>query len=273
MRTSSFALAGAIALTAVFAPARPGHAVDPARPKLRAEASEDYGSGKEALRIGVRSYNAGDKGGAARALEYAADQGYPLAAWKLGRMYAEGDGVEKDPLKAFAFYTRIADENADEAPDSPKASVVSSAFVALGSYFLDGIKNSVSPNPERAAEMFSYAASYFGDSDAQFHLAKLYLSGSGVDRDERQAARWFNLSAEKGNLGAQALLGRMLVEGQGVPRERARGLMWLTLAKQGADPKRDAWIFAMHADAFDASNETDRRSAVASAERFQSRRR
>ena len=26
-------------------------------------------------------------------LEYAAEQGHPLALWKLGRMYADGDGV------------------------------------------------------------------------------------------------------------------------------------------------------------------------------------
>ena len=52
-----------------------------------------YRTAREALRSGVRDYNAGDKEGAARALEYAAGQGHALALWKLGRMYAEGDGV------------------------------------------------------------------------------------------------------------------------------------------------------------------------------------
>ena len=38
--------------------------------------------------------------------------------------------------------------NADESPDSPNAAVVSSAFVALGGYFLDGIKGTyVAANP------------------------------------------------------------------------------------------------------------------------------
>ena len=39
-------------------------------------------------------------------------------------------------------------------------------------------------------EMFSYAASYFGDSDAQYQLARLYLEGVGVNKDPRQALRW-----------------------------------------------------------------------------------
>jgi TPR repeat protein len=246
-----------------------------ARPSPEARsAGEGYASVKDAIRAGVRNYNAGDKVAAVRALEYAAEQGHPVACWKLGRMYAEGDGVPRDDQKAFEYYSRIADENADEAPDSPRAGVVASAFVALGSYFQDGIKAaSIPPNPERAAEMYSYAAAYFGDSTAQYNLGRLYLAGRGVERDERQAARWLNLAAEKGLPSAQALLGRMLLEGQGVPRERARGLMWLILAKQAADPKHDSWVFAVHADALEQASETERRTAIALAERYQSRRR
>ena len=84
--------------------------------------------------------------------------------------------------------------------------------------------------------MFSYAASYFSDSNAQYNLARLYLEGTGVRKDARHAARWFNLAAEKGHTASQALLGHLLMTGQGVPRQRAKGLMWLTLAREAADP-------------------------------------
>src|SRR5215469_18093239 len=33
------------------------------------------------------------------ALQYAAEQGQPVAQWKLGRMYADGDGVPRDDLR------------------------------------------------------------------------------------------------------------------------------------------------------------------------------
>jgi TPR repeat protein len=215
-----------------------------------------YGSAREALRNGMRDYNAGDKLGAAQALEYAAGQGHTLALWKLGRMYAEGDGVEHDDLKAFEYFSKLADQNADESPDSPNAAVVSSAFVALGGYFLEGIKGTyVTSNPSRAVEMFSYAASYFSDPNAQYNLARLYLEGTGVVKDSRRAARWFNLAAEKGHHASQALLGHLLINGQGVPRQRAKGLMWLTLAREAStDTIKDQWIETLYKDAFATSD-------------------
>ena len=261
----------ALALGCAGAPSRAADAVARTGPLLPPQA---YTSAKDALRTGVRDYNAGDKINAVKALEYAATQGHALALWKLGRMYAEGDGVPRNDLRAFEYFSKIADENAEEAPESARAGVVANAFVCLGAYFLDGIKGSyVVPNPERAAEMFSYAASYFGDPAAQYHLARLYLEGNGLERDARQAARWLNLAAEKGYSSAQALLGQLLLNGQGVPRQRARGLMWLELARQQADPKREGWISALHAEAFDAASESDRRTAMGLSEQFQVRRR
>jgi len=232
--------------------------------------SVKYGSVREALRTGMRDYNAGDKLGAAAALEYAAGQGHTLALWKLGRMYADGDGVEHDDLRAFEYFSRLADQHADESPDSPNAAVVSSAFVALGTYFLDGIKGTyVGANPARAVEMFSYAASYFSDSNAQYNLARLYMEGTGVSRDARQAARWFNLAAEKGHPPSQALLGHMLMNGQGVPRQRAKGLMWLTLAREAVtDSSKDQWIEKLYAEAFATADESDRKLALALLEQY-----
>jgi TPR repeat protein len=246
-----------------------------ARPQAKAAApTAAFDSVKEALRSGVRDYNAGDKVGAVKALEFAAREGHALALWKLGRMYADGDGVPHDDLRAFEYFSKIADEKADEGPDSPNASVVSSAFVALGQYFLEGIRGTyVKPNPPRAQEMFHYAASFYGDSHAQYSLARLYLDGTGVSKDARQAARWFNLAAEKGHPQAQALLGQMLINGTGVPRQRVRGLMWLSLAREGADPVKDEWIAALHDQAFAAASESDRQSARVSLDQYMRRRR
>ena len=263
-----------MALSAAVPAIAPAMALDGPAPAHSAKLGEAYASVRDALRLGVRDYNAGDKLGAVKALEYAATQGHALALWKLGRMYAAGDGVPRDDLRAFEYFSRLADDNADEAPNSARAGVVASAFVSLGSYFLDGIKNSyVGANPERALELFQYAASYFGDPNAQYNLARLYLDGTGVDRDARQAARWFNLAAEKGHHAAQALLGQLLVTGEGVPRQRARGLMWLTLAKEAADAKQEAWINSLYSDALEGTSDADRRTATAFLEQFQARRR
>jgi len=233
-----------------------------------------FRSAKEALRSGVRDYNAGDKVGAVRALEYAATQGDALALWKLGRMYAKGDGVPHDELKAFEYFSKIADENADESPGSPGAGVVASAFVALGTYFREGIEGSyVRPNLARSHEMFHYAASYFGDPSAQYHLARLYLDGAGVEPNPRQAARWLNLAAEKGHYQAQALLGHLLVTGEGVPRQRALGLMWLTMAREAAEVAKDESVSILYDKIVATTTERDRQTALAYLEQFLQRRR
>lgn len=268
MVACAFALFGTSPVLALDAAPRP-QPLSPALAPAIAPAAK-YGSVREALRTGMRDYNAGDKIGAAAALEYAAGQGHTLALWKLGRMYADGDGVEHDDLKAFEYFSKLADQYADESPDSPNAMVVSSAFVALGGYFLDGIEGTyVTANPRRAVEMFSYAASYFSDSNAQYNLARLYMEGTGVTRDPRQAARWFNLAAEKGHYPSQALLGHMLMNGQGVPRQRAKGLMWLTLAREAAgDHDKDQWIESLYQDAFSAASENDRKLALTLLEQY-----
>ncbi len=232
-----------------------------------------FSSAKEAVRVGIREYNSGDKAGAAQALQYAATQGHSLALWKLGRMYAEGDGVPRDELKAFEYFSKLVDENAEESPTSRNASVVSSAFVALGRYFLEGIEGTyVERSPARAFDMFHYAASYFSNPNAQYNLARLYLDGSGCPRDPRQAARWLNLAAEKGHYPSQALLGHLLVNGIGVPKERVKGLTWLSIAYRVANPEKDRWIFDLYEKAFSAAGAAEQSSAIAKAEEFLSAR-
>src|SRR6195952_5749842 len=175
-------------------------------------------------------------------LQYAAEGGHPVAQWKLGRMYADGDGVIQDDVRAFEYFSRIANAHAEDSPSAPQAAIVANAFVALGRYYLNGIPNSkIKVDTERAREMFSYAASYFGNADAQYDLARLYLKGIGAPRDTKYGARWLGLAAQKGQHQAQALLGQMLFNGDQLPRQAARGLMWLTLARDNAGPD-DVWI-------------------------------
>jgi TPR repeat protein len=144
---------------------------------------------------------------------------------------------------------------------------VANAFVALGSYYLDGISNSLKPDPERAREMFAYAASYFGDADAQYNLGRIYMEGAVGQKDPKLAARWLGLAANKGQYQAQALLGDMLFKGELVPRQSARGLMWLTLASDAAGP-HDTWIKDLHAAAFSQATDEERSLALLYIERW-----
>ncbi len=194
------------------------------------------------------------------ALQYAADQGRASAQWQLGRMYADGHGVTQDDLRAFEYFSQIADSHAEEPPGSPQAHIVASAFVALGRYYLTGIPNSaIKPDSVRAHQMFAYAASYFGDADAQYELGRLYLDGNPGDVHE--AARWFLLAATKGQCRAEAALGDILFRGEDVPRQAARGLMWLTLGRDCAGVD-EAWVKPLYDNAFGSANDDERAMAL-----------
>jgi TPR repeat protein len=197
------------------------------------------------------------------ALEYAAEGGHPVAQWKLGRMYADGDGVVQNDLRAFEYFSRIANQHAEDNPGAPQAAIVANAFVALGRYYLSGIPNSkVKADEERAREMFNYAASYFGNADAQYDLARLYFKSTGNSPESfRQGIRWLGLAAQKGQYQAQALLGQMLFNGEQMPPQRARGLMWLTLARDSAGAD-EAWIKESYNRAVARASENDRALAL-----------
>jgi len=198
------------------------------------------------------------------ALQYAAEGGDPLAQWKLGRMYANGgDWVARNDLMAFDYFSRIASQHAEDNPNAPQSAVVANAFVALGRYYLSGIPNSkVKSDPERAREMLYYAASYFGNADAQYDLARLYLKG--VDATPNEVAvglRWMGQAAKKGQHLAQAQLGEMLFNGDRMRAQRARGLMFLALACENATPE-EAWIKESYNRAVATSTENERAMAV-----------
>jgi len=197
------------------------------------------------------------------ALQYAAEDGHPIAQGKLGRMYAEGNGVVQNDLLAFDYFSRIANAHAEDSPSAPQAQIVANAFVALGRYYLSGIPNSkVKSDPERAREMFYYAASYFGNADAQYDLARLYLKTANATPSEfTYGARWLGLAAQKGQHQAQAMLGQMLFNGDRIPPQRARGLMWLTLACENAGPD-ESWIKESYNRAIASASDNDRAMAL-----------
>ena len=220
---------------------------------------------KAALRAGLDGVRSGHKKSAVVALQYAAEGGEQVAQWKLGKMYAQGDGVPQDDAKAFDYFSQIIDNYDEDDADPRQAPFVASAFVALGVYNLNGVSASrIQPNPSRALEMFHYAAVNFGDATAQYNLARMFLDGNGVPPDPRQAARWLYLAADKGHVESEAVLGQLLFNGYDhVAPQRARGLMWLSLARDSVtDRVQDKWILDLYDKAMNAASDSDRQVAA-----------
>jgi TPR repeat protein len=248
-------LIAALALTAMATPLAAGHA----------ENASPFVSATAAYRQGIADLKSGETEEALPALEYAADHGVLGAQLKLARIYAVGNGVRKNEGKAYFYYRQIANQRADISPMSPVSKYVAESFVALGKYYIDGIPAADVPqNPIRAAHLFRHAASYFGDADAQYALARLYLDGTGVDKNVGLAINWLATAAKKQHAAAQAKLGELLWRGGDEIQQRpARGLALIMLAHANAkaDGKEPKWIEDLYLEVVGASNAAMRKEA------------
>ncbi len=178
-------------------------------------------------------------------LEDAAAAGQPMALWQLGMMYENGEGVEKDPVKAFGYLSQIANEHADTAPRGIEADIVAQSFVKVGEYYAEGLPDAgIAADDRRSHAMIMHAATYFGDADAQYRLGQLYLDENELGRNPLQSARWLSLAARKGHPAAQATLGALLFNGEaGLERQPEEGLMWLNVARlRVAGTVDEAWV-------------------------------
>ena len=216
----------------------------------------------DAMRTANEALKTGQTTRAVTSLQYAAEHGHGFALWQLGRIYADGDGVKRDDYRAFEYFQKFADTHADDNPAMPRARYVANAFVALGQYYLEGIPNTAVPqSPELARRMFAHAASYFGDPEAQYQLASLYIDGNGVARDPKRAVPWLVLAANKGHYKSQAVLGRILFNGEHGVRQRASGLMWLTIACDGPGGK-EQWITHLRETSVQQASDDERALAL-----------
>jgi len=224
-----------------------------------------FANGQQALRVGLDELKAGETESSIAALTYAAANGQLIARWKLGEMYASGDGVPRNDLKAYRYFNQLVADYDEDRPDQRDLSAISNAFVTVGVYCLHGIPNSdVRPNLRRAHELFQYAATRFGDPNAQYNLAHMYMTGAGgLAKDKVAAIRWLALASKQGHPPSEALLGHMLFVGDGVPSQRARGLMWLELAKDGASSAKDEWISQLYQRDLQAAADGERQTAAA----------
>lgn len=176
------------------------------------------------------------------ALEDAANAGQPMAMWQLGTMYENGEGVDRDPVKAFGYFAQIANQHADAAPKGVEADIVAQSFVKVGDYYRDGLPDAGIPaDAERSHALLLHAATYFGDADAQYRVGLLYTQEDEMGVNPLQSARWFSLAARKGHCLAQAQLGDLLFNGvDGIEAQPVEGLMWLAIAHKRCAGTGDA---------------------------------
>ncbi len=226
-----------------------------------------YTSPQAAFEQGLGAYKSGYYEIAIPALEEAAGKGAGLnqffAEFYLARIYSDNTGAQTDHAKAYLLFQKLADENADADPDDgQRAPFVAKSLTALAGYLRQGVREiGVKPDPERAVDYLRHAATFFNDKDAQFELAKVYLSGSGTPEDVKRGMHYLSVLTEEGHPGAQALLADLLWRGRFVKKDEQRALALITVSVENAPTHERLWIEDIYQNIFCGTTQGTRKQA------------
>ena len=151
-----------------------------------------------------------------------AEQGFAKAQFKLGKYYADGEGVPQNYEKTILWYTKAAEQGYGRAQNN------------LGILYRQGL--GVPQNYEKAVEWLSKAAEQ-GIALAQGILGYSYAEGKGIEQNYAKAVEWYTMAADQGLAPAQSALGRLYEQGKGVPQNYEKAVEWFTkAAEQGFAP-------------------------------------
>ncbi len=145
----------------------------------------------------------------------AAKGGITVAKYKLGKMFLNGDGVEKDIPKAVEWLKQAAAEENGFAE------------YALGRLYLKG--EAVEKDAITAEKYLLKSASH-GNKYAAYLLGKEYLSGENFGKNIGKVIEYLKLAAEKGLNFAEYELGKIYLFGKDIPKDTETALEYLKSA-------------------------------------------
>ncbi len=226
-----------------------------------------YASPQVAFEQGLGAYKSGYYEIAIPALEEAAANGVELnkffAEFYLARIYSDNASAVTDHAKAYLLFQKLADDNADVDPDDgQRAPFVAKALTALAGYLRDGVTEiRLRPDPERAIDYLHHAATFFGDKDAQFELAKVYLGGLGTPEDVKRGLHYLSVLTEESYPGAQAYLADLLWRGRYVKKDERRALALIRMAVENAPDHERIWIEDIYQNIYCGASQGTRQQA------------
>lgn len=226
--------------------------------------SASFQSPREALRQGVSAYQGGYYEIAIPALKYAAASNEFMASYYLAKIYQDNSGAYTDHAQAYALFEKIVDDHLDADPElDPRAPYIGKALTALAGYVLKGLPEiGLAPDPDRAVFYFNNASTTYNDEDAQFELAKLQLTGEGVEANIPLGRHWLSILSQRGHAGAQAFYADLLWRGKHMDANPPRALALIAVAVRNAPPQDAMWIEDIYQNIFCGAAEGTRTQAT-----------
>mmetsp|Transcript_71113 Transcript_71113/g.197530 ORF Transcript_71113/g.197530 Transcript_71113/m.197530 type:complete len:426 (-) Transcript_71113:198-1475(-) len=187
-----------------------------------------------------------------RTLQEGAESGDLESQFLLGRMYLEGDGMERNASEAAEWFTKAADAGLAGAQynlgmmylmgDGVEENGRKGAYwlekaaigeVPLAQYFFGQMLlqgELVESDMVRATDLLK-AAAESGIADAQYVLGTILLNTPPDSTEEKQwAAHWLNKAAEQDDPRAKFQIGRMFLFGVGMEKDPAKAANWVSSA-------------------------------------------
>jgi TPR repeat protein len=156
------------------------------------------------------------------ALEAKAKQGDAEAQFELARDFLKGDGVTKDPVRAFELMSAAANQGHAEA------------MGGVGFFYANGI--AVPKNEAKAVEWFRKGAEA-GGAKAQLNLGKMLAEGKGVEKNESEGRKWIRAAADQEQPDAAYVMGTILYFGRfGQAVDYAAAYPYLLKAAESGHP-------------------------------------
>lgn len=158
----------------------------------------------------------------------AARDGDAVAQYKLGRMYAQNDKMQKDIKEAIYWYKKAAEQNQKDA------------IMALGDLYYYGTE--VKRNLHLAFTYYKQA-SELDNYEACYSLGEMYAQGVGVAKHLPTAFSYYKKAADKGGLAkAMFKVGTMYYDGLGCKKDVAQSLNYIKMAyKEGYPTALEYW--------------------------------
>jgi TPR repeat protein len=165
------------------------------------EAASNQGHHQALNQLGELALENAEQAAAAGFFRQGAERGDARAQCNLGRCFADGIGVTRDPVQAVRWFVAAAEQDLAEAQ------------YRLGMMFLDS--KTGTQDFKQAQRWFQQAATR-GDANAQYEAAEGFRSGRGTKADFGRAIAFYRMAADQGHVKAQYGLGAMFESGAGL---------------------------------------------------------
>jgi uncharacterized protein len=217
----------------------------------------------------------------ARALELAPDDTTVLA--ELGRLYADGIGVRKDPVRAFQLFQKAARGGNDAAKfyvgyawltGTGTAANITKARYWLREAVAAGHVEALTqlarshrapytdaPDPEQALALYQDAVER-GSVDALIALGYMYLGSETGSADPKRAAAYFTQAAQRDAPAAQTALAFLYLSGTGVARNYGLARQWFEKATLAKHPPAFAGLAHLYASGLGVAADPKRAKAL-----------